>query len=420
MRVLSISQINFFLKSLIEGDGRLTDIYAAGEISNFTDHYRSGHLYFSLKDEKSVIKAVMFSSAARRLRFRPKDGMRVIVRGRVSIYEPSGQYQFYVEEMQPDGLGALNLAFEQMKEKLSKEGLFSEEFKKPVPRFPERIGIITSPTGAAVQDMLNILSRRWPAAELIFCPVLVQGESSPAQLSEAVQLMNEKRCADVILIGRGGGSAEDLAAFNDERLARTIFASKIPVISAVGHETDFTICDFVADLRAPTPSAAAELAVPDANEVRMQLQLRTDRMKKAMGSILDDRRQQLDTVSSARLLREPSALLDPRKIQLHTVLQRLTASAQRRWTTENARLTDLSGRLDAMSPLKVIARGYAVLTHEDGHVVRSVQEAELHETLTARVSDGTLRLSVQNKEKSEIQNGDGKKGLTYGKKETEL
>ena len=234
MRVLSISQINFFLKSLIEGDGRLTDIYASGEISNFTDHYRSGHLYFSLKDDKSIIKAVMFSGAARRLRFRPQDGMRVIVRGRVSVYEPSGQYQFYVEEMQPDGLGALSLAFEQMKEKLSKEGLFSDEYKKPIPRFPQRVGIITSPTGAAVQDMLNILSRRWPAAELVFCPVLVQGEGAPKQLTDAVRLMNEKNCADVILIGRGGGSAEDLAAFNDEALARAIFASKIPVVSAVG------------------------------------------------------------------------------------------------------------------------------------------------------------------------------------------
>ena len=199
MRVLTVSQINFFLKSLIEGDGRLTDVYVAGEISNFTDHYRSGHLYFSLKDEKSVLKAVMFASAARRLRFRPGDGMRVIVRGRVSVYEPSGQYQFYVEEMQPDGLGALSLAFEQMKAKLSKEGLFSEEFKKPIPRFPARIGIITSPTGAAVRDMLNILGRRWPAAELIFCPVLVQGEGAPAQLTAAVEEMNRKRCADVIL-----------------------------------------------------------------------------------------------------------------------------------------------------------------------------------------------------------------------------
>ena len=261
MRVLSVSQINFFIKSLIEGDGRMRDIYARGEISNFTDHYRSGHLYFSLKDEKSVLKAVMFSSAAHRLRFHPKEGMRVIVRGRVAVYEPGGQYQFYVEEMQPDGVGALSLAFEQLKEKLAAEGLFAEEHKRPIPPFPARIGVITSPTGAAVQDIRNILSRRWPAAEIMFCPVLVQGEDAAAQLTAAVKLMNAQKAADVIIIGRGGGSAEDLAAFNDETLARAVFASKIPVISAVGHETDFTIADFVADVRAPTPSAAAELAV---------------------------------------------------------------------------------------------------------------------------------------------------------------
>ena len=394
MRVLSITQINVFLKSLIESDGRLTDIYAAGEISNFTDHYRSGHLYFSLKDEKSVIKAVMFSGAARRLRFRPKDGMRVIVRGRVSVYEPSGQYQFYVEEMQPDGLGALSLAFEQMKEKLSKEGLFSEEYKKPIPHFPKRIGIITSPTGAAVQDMLNILSRRWPAAELVFCPVLVQGEGAPRQLTDAVRLMNEKKCADVILIGRGGGSAEDLSAFNDEELARAIFASEIPVISAVGHETDFTICDFVADLRAPTPSAAAELAVPDAFEVRMQLNMLVRRLRQAEENILSDTRQMLDTIASVRVLRDPAVLTVPHKTQLETATQRLLACGRQRWMTEKEKLSTLSGRLDAMSPLKVMSRGYAVLSHEDGRLVTSVLDVQEGEPLIGRLADGTLKLSV--------------------------
>lgn len=394
MRVLSITQINVFLKSLIEGDGRLTDIYAAGEISNFTDHYRSGHLYFSVRDEKSIIKAVMFSSAARRLRFRPKDGMRVIVRGRVSVYEPSGQYQFYVEEMQPDGLGALSLAFEQMKEKLSKEGLFSEEYKKPIPRFPKRIGMITSPTGAAVQDMLNILSRRWPVAELVFCPVLVQGEGAPRQLTDAVRLMNEKKCADVILIGRGGGSAEDLSAFNDEELARAIFASEIPVISAVGHETDFTICDFVADLRAPTPSAAAELAVPDAFEVRMQLNMLTRRLRQAEENILSDTRQMLDTVASARVLRDPAVLTVPHKTLLEAAAQRLLACGQQRWMTEKEKLSTLSSRLDAMSPLKVMSRGYAVLSHEDGRLVTSVLDVQEEEPLIGRLADGNLELSV--------------------------
>lgn len=394
MRVLSITQINFFLKSLIEGDGRLTDIYAAGEISNFTDHYRSGHLYFSLKDEKSVLKAVMFSNAARRLRFKPKDGMRVIVRGRVSVYEPSGQYQFYVEGMQPDGLGALSLAFEQMKEKLSKEGLFDEEYKKPIPRFPARIGIITSPTGAAVRDMLNILSRRWPAAELIFCPVLVQGEGAPAQLTAAVQEMNAKRCADVILIGRGGGSAEDLAAFNDETLARTIFASKIPIISAVGHETDFTICDFVADLRAPTPSAAAELAVPDRYEVCTQLDMLTRRMKNAAENGINDRRQALDAVAASKVLRDPQAMLRARQTELRAVMQALRSAEQHRWMQEKENFSALSGRLDAMSPLKVMARGYAALSDETGSPVRSVRDVQIGDTVRARLADGTLRLTV--------------------------
>ena len=394
MRVLTISQINVFLKSLIEGDGRLTDIYAAGEISNFTDHYRSGHLYFSLKDEKSVLKAVMFSSAARRLRFKPGDGMRVIVRGRVSVYEPSGQYQFYVEEMQPDGLGALNLAFEQMKAKLEAEGLFRAEFKKPIPRFPMRIGVITSPTGAAVQDMRNILARRWPAAELIFCPVLVQGEGAPAQLTAAVREMNRRRCADVILIGRGGGSAEDLAAFNDEALARAVFASEIPVISAVGHETDFTICDFVADLRAPTPSAAAELAVPDRAEIALQAQGLVRRMRSAVQSGLDDRRQLLDTACAAAVLRGPAALLGTRKMQLDGAVQALKTAQERLWLRERERLSSLSARLDGMSPLKVMARGYAALSDQAGRPVRSVRDVSSGDGVRARLSDGALELTV--------------------------
>lgn len=394
MRVLTISQINVFLKSLIEGDGRLTDIYAAGEISNFTDHYRSGHLYFSLKDEKSVLKAVMFSSAARRLRFKPGDGMRVIVRGCVSVYEPSGQYQFYVEEMQPDGLGALNLAFEQMKVKLEAEGLFRAEFKKPIPRFPMRIGVITSPTGAAVQDMRNILARRWPAAELIFCPVLVQGEGAPAQLTAAVREMNRRRCADVILIGRGGGSAEDLAAFNDEALARAVFASEIPVISAVGHETDFTICDFVADLRAPTPSAAAELAVPDRAEIALQAQGLVRRMRSAVQSGLDDRRQLLDTACAAAVLRGPAALLGTRKMQLDGAVQALKTAQERLWLRERERLSSLSARLDGMSPLKVMARGYAALSDQAGRPVRSVRDVSPGDGVRARLSDGALELTV--------------------------
>ncbi len=394
MRVLSVSQVNFFLKSLIEGDGRLNDIYVSAEISNYTDHYRSGHLYFSLKDEKSIIKSVMFSNAARRLRFRPKDGMRVIVRGRVSVYEPSGQYQFYVEEMQPDGVGALSIAFEQLKEKLSKEGLFSDEHKKEMPQFPFRIGVITSPTGAAVQDMLNIISRRWPVATIVFKPTLVQGEDAPKQLIEALTEMNRKKCADVILIGRGGGSAEDLAAFNDEALARAVFASEIPVISAVGHETDFTICDFVADLRAPTPSAAAELAVPDILEVRMNLDTMSRRMQQAEKALINDCCQMLDSVLASKTLKQPTSMVYDRRAMLDSTVQRLKSAGQERLLGEKECLAQLSGKLEAMSPLKVLSRGYAMLRKDTGEPIATVGSVKVGDVLHAELSDGSMNLSV--------------------------
>lgn len=254
--VLTVSQVNFFIKSLIEGDGRLQSVVVSGELSNFTDHYRSGHLYFSLKDEKSVLKAVMFASAARRLKFRPQDGMKVLIRGRVAVYEPTGQYQLYAEDMQPEGIGALSLAFQQLKERLAAQGLFDREHKRAIPAFPERIGVVTSPTGAAVRDILQITARRWPLAKIVLAPVLVQGSQAPGQIVAALRQLDRQRACDVIILGRGGGSLEDLWAFNDEQVARAVYACSIPVVSAVGHETDYTICDFVADLRAPTPSAA--------------------------------------------------------------------------------------------------------------------------------------------------------------------
>ncbi|MBQ3004952.1 MAG: exodeoxyribonuclease VII large subunit, partial [Clostridia bacterium] len=264
---ITVSQLNAYLKSIIEYDDNLRDFYLKGEISNFTNHYRTGHLYMTLKDGESQVKAVMFRSAAQKLKFRPENSMQIIARGRISVYERDGQYQFYIEEMQPDGVGALALAFEQLKKKLENEGLFSKEYKKPIPEFPERIGVVTSPTGAAIQDILNVLGRRYPKAEVIFAPVQVQGDSASGQIAKAIFEFNQKKCADVLIVGRGGGSIEDLWAFNEEVVARAVFASKIPIISAVGHETDFTICDFVADLRAPTPSAAAELATPDIDKL---------------------------------------------------------------------------------------------------------------------------------------------------------
>ena len=395
MRVLSVSQINFFIKSLIEGDGRMRDIYARGEISNFTDHYRSGHLYFSLKDEKSVLKAVMFSSAARRLRFHPKEGMRVIVRGRVAVYEPGGQYQFYVEEMQPDGVGALSLAFEQLKEKLAAEGLFAEEHKRPIPPFPARIGVITSPTGAAVQDIRNILSRRWPAAEIVFCPVLVQGEDAAAQLTAAVKLMNAQKAADVIIIGRGGGSAEDLAAFNDETLARAVFASKIPVISAVGHETDFTICDFVADLRAPTPSAAAELAVPDQMQLRAEIHTLLSRMQRTVTNNLREQRLRLEQSTQKSVLKNPNLYFDTKRMQLISVSTQFDALEKAILHRARIRLQENAAKLQALSPLSVLARGYSVTTLADGTVVHSANQLSENTEITVQLADGKAACTVK-------------------------
>ena len=271
MKVISVSQLNRYVKSLLEGDANLAAVYIGGEISNFTNHYKSGHLYMSLKDEGAVVKAVMFRAYASKLAFTPENGMKVIVRARVSLYEKDGAFQIYIEEMQPDGVGALQIAFEQLKKKLAAEGLFEASRKKPLPRYPARVGVITSPTGAAVRDIFNVLGRRFPLARVVFTPVLVQGEGAPAQLVAALRRFNETNAADVLIIGRGGGSIEELWAFNDETVARAVAASRIPVISAVGHETDFTICDFVADLRAPTPSAAAELAVPDQHQLAARL-----------------------------------------------------------------------------------------------------------------------------------------------------
>ncbi|MBQ8027487.1 MAG: exodeoxyribonuclease VII large subunit, partial [Clostridia bacterium] len=266
MPVLSVGQINTFIKSIIDGDPNLSNVFVVGEISNFTNHYRTGHFYFTLKDKEAAIKAVMFRSSAQRLCFMPENGMSVIIRGRISVFERDGQYQLYADDMQPDGIGALNIAFEQLKAKLEAQGLFDSSRKKKLPSVPERVGVITSPTGAAVRDIINVLGRRFPLAKIVFHPVQVQGANAAAQIAHAIDLFNEHSAADVLIVGRGGGSIEDLWAFNEEIVALAVSKSDIPVISAVGHETDYTICDFVADMRVPTPSAAAEIAVPDWRE----------------------------------------------------------------------------------------------------------------------------------------------------------
>ena len=402
--VLSVTQLNTYIRSLFDGDEHLTHVFVSGEISNFTDHYRSGHMYFSLKDERCVVKAVMFAQNAGRLRFRPEDGMRVIVRGRVGVYEASGQYQVYVDDMQPDGLGALNLAFEQLKARLEKEGLFAQERKRPIPRFPHSIGVITSPTGAAVHDILSILARRYPLAEVVFCPVQVQGETAAGQISEAIVRLNRLRCADVIIVGRGGGSLEDLWAFNEERVARAVAASEIPVISAVGHETDFTICDFAADLRAPTPSAAAELAVPDSEDLLAAVEDLKSRLYHAANSDLKGRRNRLDSLRNSRGMRGPHEWIAVRRIRTDRLLDELLSGAQSRVKFRKARLSELSGRLDALSPLAVLSRGYAIARKEDGTAVPSVKCTAEGEALQVLLRDGTLHCTVDQIQKGPEEN----------------
>ena len=400
MNVLSVSQITGYLKSLLEGDPHLNPVFISGEISNFTDHYRSGHLYFSLKDEKAVLKAVMFSSSARRLRFRPSDGMKVLCRGRISLYEASGQYQLYVDDMQPDGLGALNLAYEQLKARLEKEGLFDAARKRPIPRYPRRVGVITSPTGAAVRDICQILGRRWPMAEIVFCPVLVQGEGAAPQLVEALARMNRIDGVDTIIIGRGGGSLEDLWAFNEESVARAVADSKIPVISAVGHETDFTICDFVADLRAPTPSAAAELAVPDQVEEKILVAPAWYTLKPDLTGLLSRKKLELDSLTARRCLREPLEPVQREKDELEHLIRRLTAGVSLSVSRGKEELSRLTGMLDGLSPLKVLSRGYTLAQTEAGEPIRSVSELQEGEVFRLRFMDGEARC-VRRTEKEE-------------------
>lgn len=395
--VLTVSQVNFFLKSLIEGDGRLQDILISGEISNFTDHYRSGHLYFSLKDEKSVLKAVMFASSARRLKFRPKDGMKVLIRGRISVYEPSGQYQLYAEDMQPEGVGALSMAFEQLKERLAEEGLFAKEHKREIPAFPERIGVITSPTGAAVRDILQITGRRWPLAKIILSPVLVQGEQAPGQIVAALQEMDRRRACDVIILGRGGGSLEDLWAFNDEAVARAVYACSIPVVSAVGHETDFTICDFVADLRAPTPSAAAELCTPDWREELTQVLMYHRYFHQEGSKLVEYLRQSLDVLVQDSFLSHPEGFLQERREEVTDFALRLEKGLQRRLEKDQKRLAVLSSTLDALSPLKVLSRGYAVVTGEKGNVLREAGKVAPGDRVRIRLAEGELSAEILEK-----------------------
>lgn len=392
-RVLTVSQLNFYIKSLIENDSKLNIVFLSGEISNLTDHYRSGHIYLSLKDEKSVIRAVMFSGNARNLRFKPTDGMKVICRGRVAVYEPTGQYQLYIEDMQPDGIGALTLAYEQLKKKLADKGLFDSAHKKPLPRFPKTVGVITSPTGAAVQDIRNILYRRFPCINIVMCPVLVQGDSAPEQLVRAVKTLDMYNACDVIIIGRGGGSIEDLWAFNDETLANAIYDCKIPVISAVGHETDFTICDFVADMRAPTPSAAAELAVPDKAELMSYYSSQLQYLSSFMDSQFRKNSSRLIDFQRRISLVSPQSRIDKYEKNIELLLNKSQNLVNEKYSEKSNEITKISAKLESLNPLSVLSRGYSI-AEKDGVVITSSSQLNKGDNFTLEFSDGKINATV--------------------------
>ncbi len=359
--ILSVSQLNMYARSLLDGDENLKNAFVRGEISNFTANARSGHLYMSLKDGNASIKAVMFAGNASKIKFRIENGMSVIARGRVSLYERDGAFQMYIDDMQPEGIGSLAIAFEQLKEKLAKEGIFDSSKKKPIPLFPKRIGVISSPNGAAVQDILNIISRRFPVAEIVFAGVSVQGDGAGDIIAHAVADFNYLNCADVIIIARGGGSAEDLWEFNNENLARAIYNSEIPVISGVGHETDFTICDFAADLRAPTPSAAAELAVPDISELIAYINLISGKISKAISSKIALEEMRLDKLADSGFLKKPADYIDECNKNISDLDKSLNTAVKRIYESKFNKEAILVSKLDALRTLKILSRGFSAV-----------------------------------------------------------
>ena len=405
-RIITVSELNEYLKMLFEYDEILRNIYIKGEISNFTNHYKTGHFYFSLKDAGGSVRAVMFRSSASKLKFKPENGMRVVVGGRVSVFPRDGQYQVYVDVMEPDGVGALYMAYEQLRAKLEKEGLFAEERKKPLPRFPKRIGIVTSPTGAAIRDMLHITGRRFPSAEIVLYPALVQGADAAASIARGIRYFNTKKSVDLLIVGRGGGSLEDLWAFNEELLVRAVADSALPVISAVGHETDFTLCDFAADLRAPTPSAAAELAVPDTEELLSSLGHMNDRISLAMNRRLARSRDRLGLLSASRMLKDPRAFIDDKRMALAMDEQALYTRMERILAAKRAEFQYKTAKMEALNPLAVVARGYSAVFDEKGILVKSVSQLAPGDGVSFALTDGRVHARVEKIESEKIREED--------------
>ena len=417
-QMLTVSQLNTYIKSVFDQDYRLRNILVVGEISNFTEA-RSGHLYMTLKDDKSALKAVMFRGSAVRLKFRPENGMKVIAFGSVSVYEAGGQYQMYLSDLQPDGLGSLNLAFEQLKEKLGKEGLFDPARKKPLPVYPKRIGVVTSPTAAAFQDICNVLRRRWPMAEVVLSPTLVQGLEAPAQIVRALQRLDGAG-VDVILVARGGGSMEDLWSFNDETVARTVAACVTPVVSGVGHETDFTIIDFVSDLRAPTPSAAAELCTPDWYDESDRILAFNNHLRSTLQTRLNTERTRLQNLETSNVLRSFDSLVNEKRLKIDQLTDRMARNVSDqvrregmrldratitldhamtdRVNAERSRLAKASAKMEAFDPFAVLARGYSIAETDGGTLVKTIGDVQQNDKLHVRVSDGTVHAVVESTE----------------------
>lgn len=389
-KVATVSQINSYVKKILDHNIVLNNVWIKGEISNFKHHY-SGHLYITLKDEGAVLKAVMFRGSAQSLAFEPSDGMKVLARGRISVYEAGGSYQLYIEEMMPDGVGELYTAYEQLKKQLEAEGLFAPEHKKPIPKFPSAVGVVTASTGAAVRDIINVITRRFPMAEIVLYPAQVQGTGAAESIVKAIEYFNVTGGVDTLIVGRGGGSIEDLWAFNEEITARAIFASKIPVISAVGHETDFTIADFAADLRAPTPSAGAEIAVPSAIELRNRIDTDKNRLSRNIAGRIENSRMLLKRFK----MKTPKGKIDDCNLRLDALVKSMYSGFKMKAMDARKNLSSASAKLDALSPLQTLSRGYSIPTFEDGSVIRSAEDMKQGMEFTLRMRDGKHRCIVK-------------------------
>lgn len=395
LNTITVSQLNTYVKSLIENDPRLTCINVSGEISNFKNHFSSGHWYFTLKDQNASVRCVMFRNAASRVKFAVEDGLAVILRGRVSLYEKDGQYQFYAEEMHPVGEGDLALSFKQVKEKLESEGLFNSDSKRPLPKYPKRIAVITSDTGAAVKDILNITGSRYPRCEIVMCPVLVQGDLAARDMIKTLDRVYALEGIDAIIIGRGGGSAEDLHCFNDEALARKIYESPFPVISAVGHETDFTICDFVADVRASTPSHAAELAVPDMRDLRGRVEALTNLLESKVLFRYNSYSIRLNTLKNRISPADLERIFQNRQLELDRITDKMANRVNQILQNSESVVSNLVARMDALSPLKVMARGFSVAS-KGGECISSANSLNVGDNITVKLIDGDVDCLVTN------------------------